>query len=89
MKTAIFVSTPAQAHFFRNVITALDEKGNPVNVLARNDGETLLLKQKDLKQEKVIQEKMDVTLFVVRFIEDFPESIKIATEKSFHPGMFR
>ena len=43
MKIAFFVSTPGQAHFFKNIIRTLEEKGHEVKTLARNYGETLYL----------------------------------------------
>ncbi len=43
MKIAFFVSTPGQAHFFKNIIKTLEERGHEVKVLARNYGETLYL----------------------------------------------
>lgn len=38
---AIFVSTPAQVHFYRNILRRLTEKGYKVHLLARDYGETL------------------------------------------------
>jgi predicted glycosyltransferase len=43
MKIVFFVSTPAQAHFFKNIIRTLEKKGHNVKTLARNYGETLYL----------------------------------------------
>jgi predicted glycosyltransferase len=43
MKIVFFVSTPAQAHFFKNIIKTLEEKGHDVKTLARDYGETLYL----------------------------------------------
>jgi len=43
MKIVFFVNTPAQVHFFRNIIRALERKGHDVKVLARNYGETVYL----------------------------------------------
>ena len=41
MKIGIFINTPAQAYFFKNIIHSLEEKGNNVFLLARDYGETL------------------------------------------------
>lgn len=41
MNIGIFVYTPAQAHFFKNIAKRLEEKGNKVIFLARDYGETL------------------------------------------------
>ena len=43
MKIAFFINTAAQAHFFKNIIGALTQKGHDLIVLARNYGETLYL----------------------------------------------
>lgn len=43
MRIVFFVSTPAQAHFFKNIIKTLEKKGHDVKTLARNYGETLYL----------------------------------------------
>ncbi len=43
MKVAIFIFTPAQVHFYKNIIKKLEHDGNDVYVLARGYGETLEL----------------------------------------------
>ena len=43
MEIAFFINTPAQAHFFKNIIRTLEKKGHQVKILARNYGETLYL----------------------------------------------
>ena len=43
MKIAVFINTPAQTHFFKNIIGALTQQGHDLVVLARNYGETLYL----------------------------------------------
>lgn len=43
MNIAIFVSTPAQAYFFKNIVRALEQKGHVIRVLARDYRETLLI----------------------------------------------
>jgi predicted glycosyltransferase len=43
MKIAIFINTPAQVHFFKNIIKELEGKGHNIKILARNYGETLYL----------------------------------------------
>jgi uncharacterized protein len=41
MKIAVFANTPAQIHFYKNIIRELKEHGHEVRVLARDYGETL------------------------------------------------
>jgi predicted glycosyltransferase len=43
MKIVFFINTAAQAHFFKNIIRALEGKGHDVKILARNYGETVYL----------------------------------------------
>jgi len=43
MEIAFFINTPAQVHFFRNIIRTLERRGHEVKILARNYGETLYL----------------------------------------------
>ncbi len=40
-RIAIFVSTPAQFHFFKNIISRLEKRGIEVKLLVRDYGETL------------------------------------------------
>ncbi len=40
-KVGIFISTPAQFHFYKNIIDGLERKGVEVRVLVRDYGETL------------------------------------------------
>lgn len=44
-KIAIFVNTPAQLHFYRNIAKRLEQNGNQVYMLFRDYGETLRLAQ--------------------------------------------
>ena len=49
MKIAVFVNTPAQVHFYKNIVAALEGDGNQVFVLARDYGETIdLLNELDI-----------------------------------------
>ncbi|MFW6173103.1 MAG: DUF354 domain-containing protein [Elusimicrobiota bacterium] len=41
MNIAIFTNTPAQVHFYKNIIKNLKDRGNNVSILARAYGETL------------------------------------------------
>lgn len=41
MNIGIFVNTPAQAHFFKNIVKILEKKGHIVNFLVRDYGETV------------------------------------------------
>ncbi|WP_202320746.1 DUF354 domain-containing protein [Archaeoglobus neptunius] len=41
MKIGIFISTPAQYHFYKNIVMKLVERGNEVKILYRDYGETL------------------------------------------------
>lgn len=41
MNIGIFVNTPAQVHFYKNIAKAIEKKGGKVTFLARNYGETL------------------------------------------------
>ncbi|WP_048160083.1 DUF354 domain-containing protein [Thermococcus sibiricus] len=43
MNILIVVNTPAQAHFYKNIYTALKDKGHSVFLLARNYGDTIEL----------------------------------------------
>lgn len=43
MRAAVFVNTPAQVHFYKNIIASLERNGNDVFVLARNYGTTVEL----------------------------------------------
>jgi uncharacterized protein len=43
MNIGIFINTPAQVHFFKNIINALEKKGHTIEILARDYGETLSL----------------------------------------------
>jgi hypothetical protein len=49
MKIAVFVNTPAQVHFYKNIVAALERDANQVFVLARDYGETVdLLNELDI-----------------------------------------
>jgi len=39
VKIAVFVNTPAQVHFYKNIVAALEGDGNQVFILARDCGE--------------------------------------------------
>ena len=41
MKIAVFVNTPAQVHFYKNIVAALEVDDNQVFILARDYGETI------------------------------------------------
>ena len=41
MKIVVFVNTPAQAHFLKNIIRGLSTRGHSITVLSRDYGETL------------------------------------------------
>jgi uncharacterized protein len=41
MNIAVFVNTPAEVHFYKNIIAALERDGNQVFVLARDSGGTI------------------------------------------------
>jgi len=41
MHIGIFINTPAQAHFFKNIIYTLEKKGHTIEILARDYGETI------------------------------------------------
>ena len=43
MNIGIFINTPAQVHFFKNIINVLEKKGHTIEILARDYGETLPL----------------------------------------------
>ena len=43
MKFAFFINTPAQVHFWRNIIKILESKGHKVEILARDYGEAMPL----------------------------------------------
>ncbi|AKB12936.1 hypothetical protein SAMN02910340_00476 [Methanosarcina thermophila] len=43
MIIAFFINTPAQAHFFKNIIKGLESKGHKVLILAREYGDTIPL----------------------------------------------
>ena len=49
MKIAVFVNTPAEVYFYKNIVAALEGDGNQVFVLARDYGETIdLLNELDI-----------------------------------------
>ncbi len=57
MRIAIFINTPAQLHFYRNIAKGLEERGNEVRLLFRKYGET----------EELIRELgYDATIFSYR-----------------------
>ena len=72
MNIAIFTNTPAQVHFYKNIIQNLIDKGNNVTILARDYGETLNLLQEngmehfvfsspsELKVDKILSLPKDV-----------------------------
>ena len=41
MNIAVFTNTPAQVHFYKNIIKNLEDRGHQVSILARDYGETL------------------------------------------------
>lgn len=41
MKIAIFANTPAQIHFFKNIMKMLEDDGNNVNLLVRKEGDNI------------------------------------------------
>ena len=43
MNIGIVINTPAQVHFFKNIVNALEKKGHTVEILVRDYGETLPL----------------------------------------------
>lgn len=43
LKIGVFLNTPAQVHFYKNIIRSLSDNGNEVYTLARDYGETLQL----------------------------------------------
>lgn len=43
MKLAFFINTPAQVHFWRNIIKILEKRGHRIEVLARDYGEAIPL----------------------------------------------
>jgi uncharacterized protein len=43
VRIAVFINTPAQVHFFKNIVRILRENGNDVYLLARDYGETISL----------------------------------------------
>lgn len=50
MRVAFFINTPAQYHFYKNIIKKLEKEGDSVVILARDYGETLaLLKENGVK----------------------------------------
>jgi predicted glycosyltransferase len=81
MKVGIFINTPSQFHFYRNVIRNLEKDGNETFLLARNYGETLTLLEEQkmpyfaysfptaAKSGKIISLPSDV-LRAYRFLKD-------------------
>jgi len=50
MNIGIFINTPAQVHFFKNIINILEKKGHTIQILARDYAETIsVLNGLDLK----------------------------------------
>ena len=50
MKVGIFINTPSQVHFYRNIKESLEERGHETSVLARSYGETIpLLKEYEIE----------------------------------------
>ncbi len=43
MKVSIFLNTPAQVYFYKNIAKALEKKGHEIMFLARDSGETIKL----------------------------------------------
>ena len=43
VRVGVFVNTPAQVHFYKNIISVLRERGNDIYLLARDYGETIAL----------------------------------------------
>jgi uncharacterized protein len=41
MNIGIIMNTPAQVHFFKNIVNVLEKKGHSIEILARDYGETL------------------------------------------------
>jgi uncharacterized protein len=41
MRIAVFVNTPAQVHFYKNIVAGLEDDGNQVFILARDYAETI------------------------------------------------
>ncbi len=54
MRIAIFINTPAQLHFYRNIAKGLEEMGNTVRLLFRKYGET---------EELIMELGYDATIF--------------------------
>ncbi len=59
MKYAFFINTPAQVHFWRNIIKILESRGHKVEVLARDYGEALPLFRKYFNNYFVHSKKSD------------------------------
>jgi predicted glycosyltransferase len=50
MNLGIVINTPAQVHFFKNIVKELEKKGHKIEILAREYGETLpILKELGMK----------------------------------------
>jgi len=43
MKIAIFANTPAQVHFYRNIVKGLEERGHRIDLALRDYGETIAI----------------------------------------------
>jgi len=43
VRVGVFINTPAQVHFYKNIIKILRERGNDVHLVARDYGETVAL----------------------------------------------
>lgn len=78
MKIAIFVNTPAQAHFIRNIVKKLEENGHNIIIISRQYGDTLeVLKYFGLPNEIYSRQVKNKLLNLIKFPIDILQAYKI------------
>lgn len=101
LKILLGIGHPADVHFFKYFINDLKNNSHEVFVSAREKEITYYLLDKlniqkpDLKREwkkkreKMLVNKIDVTVFLVWFVENYPNSAKVMRENPDYQYRFK
>ncbi len=79
---AVFVSTPAQAHFYKNIIKELKNRGNKVHILAREYGETLEILESEGFDYYVFSSPPPGAIKVLKLPEDILRAVRWLKNKN-------
>lgn len=84
MNIVVFVNTPAQAHFLKNIIKGLSIKGHSVTVLSRDYGETLdVLNELGIAHQVYSRPKKSKLSKTLSFPSDVLKAYKLLRKSNF------